>query len=57
MIKTPADTQHEEQLKKTLMPLILGEGNFVVVQHEGTDYYCAARETWEAAGIIPRIRG
>jgi hypothetical protein len=56
-IKTPADTQNEEQLKKTLMPLILGEGNFVVVQHEGTDYYCAARESWEAAGIIPRIRG
>jgi uncharacterized protein len=55
-LKTPADTQSEEQLKKTLISLILGEGNFVVLQHEGTDYYCASRECWEAAGIIPKIR-
>jgi DNA helicase HerA-like ATPase len=56
-LKTPADVQKAEQLKKPLMSAILGEGNFHVIKHGERDYYCATRESWEAAGIIPRIRG
>jgi hypothetical protein len=56
-LKTPADAHKAEQLKKPLMSAILGEGNFHIIKHGERDYYCATRESWEAAGIIPRIRG
>jgi hypothetical protein len=49
-VKTPADTQSEEQLKKPLMTLILGEGVVHVVKHANSkDYYCAAKADWEKA--------
>jgi hypothetical protein len=47
-IKTPADTQSEEQLKKPLMTLILGEGCVHIVRHSNNkDYYCATKSDWE----------
>ncbi len=56
-IKTPADVQKAEQLKRPLMSAILGEGNFHIAKQAEREYYCASRECWEAAGVIPRIRG
>jgi DNA helicase HerA-like ATPase len=55
-IKTASDTQSEEQLKKALMPLILGEGNFQIVPYQGADYYCATIDRWEKAlGVRPKV--
>jgi uncharacterized protein len=49
-IKTPSDTQSEEQLKKPLMALILGEGSVHLVKHSNAkDYYCASQADWEKA--------
>jgi len=48
-IKTPADTQSEEQLKGELLTTILGEGVLQVKEHNGKEYYCAAKAQWEEA--------
>jgi uncharacterized protein len=48
-IKTPSDTQSEEQLKRVLLDAILGEGVAVLKQHEGADYFCARQDQWETA--------
>ena len=48
-IKTPADTQSEEQLKGELLAGILGAGAVTVKEHGGKDYYCAPLEAWEKA--------
>lgn len=46
-LKTPADTQPEDQLKQILLNLILGEGNVHVKKHNGQEYFCASMEAWE----------
>lgn len=48
-IKTPADTQSEEQLKGELLTRILGEGVLHLKEHKGKDYYCAQQGEWEGA--------
>jgi hypothetical protein len=48
-IKTPADTQSEEQLKGELLAKILGEGVLHVKEHKGKEYYCAQDEQWQKA--------
>jgi len=40
-LKTPADTQSEDQLKISLLNLMFGEGKVHVKKHSnGKDYYC-----------------
>jgi len=46
-LKTPADTQPEDQLKQILLSLILGEGSVHVKEHDGREYYCAPMADWE----------
>lgn len=47
-LKTPADTQTEDQLKMPLMTAILGEGNVHVAEHiNGREYYCAGLSEWK----------
>lgn len=46
-LKTPADTQSEDQLKMPLMSLIFGEGKVQIGKHpNGREYYCAAMSEW-----------
>ncbi len=46
-IKTPADTQSEDQLKMPLLTLIFGEGKVQIGKHpNGKEYYCAAMVDW-----------
>lgn len=46
-LKTPADTQSEDQLKMPLMTLIFGEGKVQIGKHvNGREYYCAAIGEW-----------
>jgi hypothetical protein len=55
-IKQAADTQPEEQLKKPLMSLILGEGTLRLVKHpSGKEYFCAGPDDWERVlGFPPK---
>ncbi len=46
-IKTPADTQSEEQLKKELLTSILGEGSLRIKEYRDKEYYCATLARWE----------
>ncbi len=48
-IKTPADTQSEEQLKSELLAKILGEGVLQVKEYKGKEYYCAELGQWQQA--------
>lgn len=46
-LKSPADTQSEDQLKMPLMTLIFGEAKVQIARHSnGKEYYCAAMEDW-----------
>jgi len=56
-IKTPSDTQPEDQLKGHLLTLILGEGVLHIVRYQGNEYYCASLQAWaEALGRTPNVK-
>lgn len=56
-IKTEADTQPEDRLKKELLGKILGEVAVHEARHDGKDYFCVALEEWQRAlGFAPKIR-
>ena len=56
-IKTEADTQPEDRLKKQLLGRILGEVAVQETRHDGKDYFCAAHEDWtRALGFAPKIK-
>lgn len=46
-LKTLADTQPEDELKKVLMNLIFGEGVVHIVKHNDREYFCASPADWE----------
>lgn len=56
-LKTPSDTQMEDQLKMPLMTLIFGEGKVQIREHaNGREYYCAAIADWKRIlGKEPRL--
>jgi hypothetical protein len=56
-IKTPADTQSEEQLKMPLMTLIFGEGKVHIGKHANSkEYYCAEIGEWtRILGKAPKL--
>jgi hypothetical protein len=56
-LKTPADTQTEDQLKMSLMTLIFGEGKVQIGKHvNGREYYCAAIAEWtRVLGKEPKL--
>jgi DNA helicase HerA-like ATPase len=56
-VKQPSDIQPEEQLKKPLMSLILGEGSVRIVKHsDNKEYYCTSLDNWtKALGKKPRV--
>lgn len=56
-LKTPADTQSEDQLKMPLMTLIFGEGKVQIGKHaNGREYYCAAMVEWtRVLGKEPKL--
>jgi hypothetical protein len=56
-IKTEADTQPEDRLKKELLGRILGETALHEARHDGKDYFCAAHEDWtRALGFAPKVK-
>lgn len=55
-IKSPADTQTEEQLKRPVLTAILGEGSVHLCKYNGKDYFCASLEDWtRVIGRSPKI--
>jgi len=55
-IKKDADTQREDELKSTLLNLILGHGVLHVVDHIKREHFCASQQAWEKAlGISIRV--
>jgi uncharacterized protein DUF87 len=48
-IKTPSDTQSEEQLKEELLNKLLGEGAVEIRELQSNKYHCARVEDWERA--------
>ena len=56
-IKTEADTQPEDRLKKELLGRIVGEAAVHEAQHDGKDYFCASLDDWERAlGFRPKLK-
>lgn len=56
--KPANETRSEEELKKPVLGVILGEGNFQLLKHEGSDYFCATAEVWKAGlGFAPKASG
>ena len=52
--KSPEDIQTEDELKRPLLTLLLGEGALHVVEHDGKQYFCATSQDWErATGMKP----
>ena len=52
--KSPDDPRREDDLKRPILTLLLGEGNLHVVEHDGNQYYCATPQDWERAiGMKP----
>ena len=52
--KAPEDIQTEDELKRPLLTLLLGEGTLHIVEHGGKQYYCATSQDWERAiGMEP----
>ena len=45
--KSPEDIETENELKRPLLTLLLGEGALHVVEHRGKEYYCATSQDWE----------
>jgi hypothetical protein len=56
-LKSPADTQTEEQLKVALLTLIFSEGNMKLARHpNGREYYCASVSDWtRVLGKAPKV--
>jgi hypothetical protein len=54
-IKTPADTQNENQLKRPLMEKILGQAEVHLVREGEREYFCASESAWKSAGLGQRI--
>ncbi len=46
-IKTPGDTQSEEQLKHVLTKRLLGEEHWHLVKHKEKAYFASTKERWE----------
>lgn len=46
-LKTAVDTQSEDELKKLLLNLILGEGAVHTTRYNDKDYFCASMADWE----------
>ncbi len=56
-LKTEADTQPEDRLKKELLSRVLGEAALHEARHDGKDYFCATQEEWtRALGFAPKVR-
>ena len=56
-VKTEADTQSEDRLKKELLGRILGEAAVHEARHEGKDYFCASVEDWQRVlGRRPNVK-
>jgi hypothetical protein len=56
-IKTEADTQQEEQLKRDLLGRILGDASLHLARHNGRDYFCASVADWERVlGFRPEVK-
>jgi len=56
-IRTEADTQHEDRLKRDLLCKILGEAIVNEVRHGGKEYFCATAEEWaRVLGFPPPIK-
>lgn len=58
-IKDAADTTPEDQLKKSLLDALFGEGIVMIRKHPVTykDYYCAPVDQWERVlGQQPRVQ-
>ena len=54
--KSPDDPHSEDELKRPLLKLLLGEGNLCVVTHKGKEYYCATLQNWEdVRGKKPKV--
>ena len=47
--RSPEDPHTEDELKRPILELLLGEGALCVKKRENADYYCAAPEDWERA--------
>ncbi len=55
--KSPEETRSENELKRPVMTILLGEGNFCVINHKGKPYYCASKECWKKLlGREPAIK-
>jgi hypothetical protein len=57
-IRTPEDTQSEEQLKHVLTKRLLGEENWHLVKHKDKPYFASTQERWEEVlgiSITPRV--
>ena len=46
-IKSPEDPRTENELKRPILTLLLGEGNLHIAECEGKQYYCATSQNWE----------
>lgn len=46
-LKTPVDTQPEDELKKILLNMIFGEGAVHVAKLNDREYFCATFKDWE----------
>lgn len=47
--KSSEDIQTEDELRRPLLTLLLGEGALHVVEHDGKEYFCATSHDWERA--------
>ncbi len=56
-IKTEADTQSEDRLKKELLGRILGEAAIHEARHDAKDYFCASLDDWQRVlGRRPNVK-
>ena len=45
--KSSEDPRTENELKRPILTLLLGQGNLHVVEHDSKQYYCATLQNWE----------
>ncbi len=45
--KSPEDPRTENELKRPILTLLLGEGNLHIAEYKGKQYYCATPQNWE----------
>jgi hypothetical protein len=56
-LKTAADTQAEDRLKRELLARIIGDAAIHEVKHQGKEYFCASLDDWERVlGSRPPVR-